>query len=218
MGVQWLETISDKLTRAFELFNNGKLFEAEKLYNDCLHNLEESSNEYETALHGLGFVKASQKEYNEARKIYIELRQIAQANLNTQDEHIAIHQLAMVERMAENYIKAQELFHEELKILKDRKPDFQLGFAANFYEQGFIMLKRNRLEEAEELMKKSLGYSKLSGDPICLGCSYRGLGEVFMAKHKNAEAKQYFLESIQAFEEGSDEVAVNGVHSLINLI
>ena len=218
MEVVWLETFKDKLTRAFELFDNGKLFEAEELYNECLQNLEKTSDEYKTALHGLGFVKASQEEFNKARKIYIELRKIEQSNINAQDEHIAIHQLGMVERMAENYNKAQELFEEELKLLRDLKPDFQVGFAANYYEQGFILLKRNILEKAEKLMMQSLQYSKQSGDPICLGCSLRGLGEIFMAKCENEKAKTYFLKSIKAFKEGNDEVAVNGVNSLINQI
>ncbi len=53
-----------------------------------------------TALYGLGFVKASQGEFNKARKVYIELRQIEKSNINTQNEHIALHQLGMVERRA----------------------------------------------------------------------------------------------------------------------
>lgn len=218
MEVVWLEIFHDKLTRAFDLFDNGKLFEAEELYNECLRNFEKTSDEYKTALHGLGFVKASQEEYNQARKIYIELRKIEQSNINAQGEHVAIHQLGMVERMSKNYKKAQELFEEELKLLMDFKPDFQVGFAANYYEQGFILLKRNILEKAEELMMQSLQYSKRSGDPICMGCSLRGLGEVFMAKRENEKAMTYFLKSIKAFKEGNDEVAVNGVNLLINQI
>ena len=90
--------------------------------------------------------------------------------------------------------------------------------AVDMYEQGVIMLKRNRLDDAEELMTRSLKYSKQSGDPICLGCSYRGLGEVSMAKRKNEKAKHYFSKSIQAFKEGCDKVAINDVYSLLNLI
>lgn len=207
-----LETINEKLSRAFDLFDKGKLFEAEKLYNECLQNLEKTSDEYKTALHGLGYAKTYQKEFNKARKIYNELRQI------DQDKHIAIHQLGMVERIAENYNKALELFDEELKLLRDSKPDYQVGFAANFYEQGIILLKRNTLNEAEELMTRSLHYSKLSGDQICLGCSYRGLGEINMAKSENEKAKNYFLNSIEAFKEGNDQAAVNEVISLFNKI
>ncbi|WOV83658.1 tetratricopeptide repeat protein [Sporosarcina jeotgali] len=210
-----METIRIKLTRAFELFDEGRLLEAEALYKDCLQSLEKSSAKYKTALHGLGFVHASQKEYNKARKVYKELREIARENSDIQEEHIAIHQLGMVERMAGNFIEAQALFDEELKLLEDCKPDFHLGFAANFYEQGFIMLKRHRLEEAEALMTSSLENSKLSEDAICLGCAYRGLGEVFLAKHKNEEAKLYFLKSKKAFEKGNDEAGVNDVCSLL---
>ncbi|MFS0688790.1 tetratricopeptide repeat protein [Sporosarcina sp. 179-K 8C2 HS] len=213
-----METIEDKLTRAFELFNIGKLFEAEEIYNECLNIVERTSEEYISVLHGLGFVKAHQKEFNEARNIYLELKQIAQFNRDTQGEHIAIHQLGMVERMAENYTKAQDLFEEELSLLRERKPAFLVGFAANHYELGLIMLKQNMLEKAEKLMMQSLQYSKQSGDPICLGCSLRGLGEIFMASRENEKAMFYFVQSIKAFEEVNDEVAINQINSLLEQI
>src|SRR5699024_9483112 len=170
---------------------------------------DNKSDQYKTALNGLGFVYAHKKEFEKARKIYLELRTIAQSNLNVQDEHIAIHQLGMVERMAENYSKAQELFDEEQKILKQSLPNFYMGFAANYYEQGYILLKKNFLEKAEEIMKKSLEYSRRSGDPISLGCSLRGLGEIFVAKCEIGKAKTCFKQSIEAFDEGKDETAVN---------
>lgn len=211
-----METIDKKLTRAFELFNNGKLLEAEKLYGECLKSPDITPDEYINALHGLGFVKSHQKDFNQARQIYLELREITLANRNFQDEHIAIHQMGMVERMAENYSKAQELFEEELRLLKNSKPDFQVAFAANYYEQGLIMLKRNCLEKAEELMMHSLHYAEQSDDQICLGCSLRGLGKVFAAKDEKQRAKNYYLMSLKAFKEANDESAINGIKSLIN--
>src|SRR5699024_4974031 len=104
------------------------------------------------------------------------------------------------------------------KILKQSLPDFYMGFAANYYEQGYILLKKNFLEKDEEIMKKSLEYSRRSGDQISMGCYLQGLGEIFVAKCEIGKAKACFKQSIEAFDEGKHETAVNEVKSLIDNI
>lgn len=212
------ESIDDKLNGAFELFENNQLIEAEGIYQECLSLIDTRSNKYEAALHWLGYVKSELKKFDEARSIYDELRGIAKSNLNFQDELIAIHQLGMVERMAENYDKAQELFNEELELLRIRHPNWHIGFAANYYEQGYILLKKNKLFEAENLMNESLRYAELSNDQIALGCSQRGLGEINKAKGEIEKAKSYFEQSIVAFKEGEDLVGVTEVNRMLDEI
>ncbi|WP_262173645.1 tetratricopeptide repeat protein [Saccharococcus sp. Marseille-Q5394] len=212
------ESIDDKLSGAFELFENNQLIEAEGIYQDCLSLMDIRSTKYEAALHWLGYVKSELKKFDEARSIYDELRGIAKSSLNYQDELIAIHQLGMVERMAENYDKAQELFNEELTLLSSSNPNWHLGFAANYYEQGYILLKKNNLFEAEKLMYQSLQYAEQSNDQIALGCSLRGLGEINKAKGEIGKAKRYFEQSILAFIEGENLVGVTEVNGMLDEI
>lgn len=209
------ESIDDQLNQAFELFENNKLLEAEKIYQECLKLIDTRSTNYVPTLHWLGFVKSELKKFDEARSIYLELREIAKSSLNLQDELIAIHQLGMVERMAENYDEAQEIFDQELALLRSSHPNWHVGFAANYYEQGYILLKKNNLPEAENLMNKSLRYAEQSNDQIALGCSLRGLGEINKAKGEIEKAVTYFQESIVAFKEANDIMAVNEVNRML---
>lgn len=212
------ETIEERLSLAFELFESDQLAEAEAIYDECLTILDENSEKYIGALHWLGYVKSGLEKFSEARLIYRKLKEKAKSKLNVQDELIAIHQLGMVERMAENYDEAQKLFDDELNLLKEKKPDFHVGFAANYYERGYILLKKGMLAEAEDLMVQSLHYSEQSNDLIALGCSLRGLGEIFSAKGDLEMAKGYFEQSIQAFKKGDSSVAVREVINLIDKI
>lgn len=210
------ESIDDKLNHAFELFENNQLIEAEGIYQECLSLMDTKSTKYEAALHWLGFVKSELKKFDEARSIYFELRKIAETNSNLQDELITIHQLGMVERMAENYDDAQKLFKEELELLQSSHPNWHVGFAANYYEQGYILLKKNNLFEAEKLMYQSLRYAEQSNDETALGCSLRGLGEIHKAKGEIGKAKRYFEQSIVAFKEGKNLVGVTEVTRMLD--
>lgn len=212
------KSIDDKLSQAFELFENNKLIEAEEIYQECLNVMDTSSTKYEAALHWLGYVKSELEKFDAARSIYCELREIAKSSLNLQDELIAIHQLGMVERMAENYDKAKELFDQELTLLRSSNLNWCVGFAANYYEQGYILLKKNNLLDAEKLMRESLRYAEQSSDQIALGCSLRGLGEINKAKGETEKAESYFEQSILSFKEGDAIAAVIEVNKMLGEI
>lgn len=62
-------------------------------------------------------------------------------------------------------------------------------------------------------MEKSLKYAKLSKDKICLGCSYRGLGEIYKAQGKNGN--EYFHLAITAFREANDQMAIKEIKTLM---
>lgn len=211
-----MKNINTQLAKAFDLFDQGRIEEAEKIYVKCLQSLEENSDTYVTALHGLGYIKARQAQHADARQIYSKIRQITLDNGNIENEHIAVHQLGMVERMAKNYEKALELFSEEFKLLNREKPDFSAGYAANYYEKGMILLELGETDRAEDSLLESLVYSKQSDDLISLGCSFRGLGELYQVKQMEKEAKSYFLEAIKAFEKASDKEAVKEVNLLMD--
>jgi tetratricopeptide (TPR) repeat protein len=213
-----MNMLKRKISYAFELFDKGELLKSETIYIECLNEISDRiSIEYKQILHGLGYVKCQMKKFDEARSIYNELRNLANKDDDITEESIAIHQLGMVERMAGKYNEALHLFELELSLLENHSLLSDLSLAANYYEQGYIQLMKKELVSAEEFMKKSLDHAKLSGDTICLGCSFRGLGEIYKAKSDIKSAVNNFNLAIIAFRNGNDLEAVKEVEDLINL-
>lgn len=64
-------------------------------------------------------------------------------------------------------------------------------------------------------MKESLHFAYLSQDMICLGCSCRGLGEIFKSKGEQMKAKSYFIDSIEAFKKVNETKAIDEVKRMM---
>ncbi|MEK5174335.1 tetratricopeptide repeat protein [Heyndrickxia sp. FSL W8-0496] len=138
-----MNKMNEKINQAFTYFDNGELDKAEQIYRECLREVQDKkSQEYRNILHGLGYVKSHNNDFDGARKIYMELIEIAQSTLNKKFEAIALHQLGMVERLAKNFNEALLLFQNEQQMLEKYFPDFFVGMSANFYEQGMIFLNK----------------------------------------------------------------------------
>lgn len=76
-------------------------------------------------------------------------------------------------------------------------------------------MKMNELSDAKEMMKCSLKHAIASNDGICIGCGYRGMGEIMRACGEEKEACGYFEYAIQAFEKAGDIIAVEEVRAMI---
>ena len=208
--------LKDQINQAFELFDKGYLVEAEELYHDCLSQISEvSSDQYMNILHGLGYVKVALSKFDEARSHYKDLIKIAVSKGDSMNHSIAVHQLGMVERSAANYDEALEVFQLEAELLKKYNNESPLNWSANFYERGFVNLKMGNINKAEQLMCESLQHAKESEDDICIGCSYRGYGEVFQNKNDEALAEKYFKNAIAAFKRAEDYIAIEEVNELL---
>ena len=211
-----MELLEEKLNEAFALFDQGRLNEAEHLYNECLNVVEDrDADEYAQILHGLGYVKAAQKNYDAARERYSELIDLAITNGQEMDHCVAVHQLGMVERMASCYEKAEQMFQLEAKLLKEYGIASVLSWSTNYYEQGYVALMQNKMELAEKFMKESLNFAKESADDVCLGCAYRGLGEFYVANNQETLAKESFQNSLEAFERANAVMAIQEIKELL---
>lgn len=211
-----MSLISEKLDEAFNLFDQGKLQEAEELYEVCIQQLGPTiSDDYVQALHGLGYVKASLAKYDEARNLYKKLMKIAQSNNEAMDHCMAVHQLGMVERMAANYEEGHNLFRLEAELLHNFNLESPLTLATNFYEQGYLAFLKKELVIAKVIMEKSLQNAIDSEEHICIGCAYRGLGEIYRASGEELRAKEYFEQAKEAFELANDMMAIKELQQLL---
>ena len=203
------------LEKAWKLFDEGKFSEAEALYLECFGNIDASDREnYNAALMGLIYVECFLGKYEAARKYGKILVEEAGSE---EERHTAIHQNGMIERMAGNYAGAMELFIEEEKIIRGAFPEEFMLLAANLYEQGYVNLLMKNYDRAEAIMKISLENAMRSQDDMCIGCAYRGMGEILKATERAEEAMEYFRKATTAFRNAGDMTAVEEIESLMRL-
>ena len=98
-----------------------------------------------------------------------------------------------------NFHKALKLIEDEEEIIEEHFPNDNLKKAVNNYEQGYLRLKLNNLDEALTFMNLSLEQSLETDDVISQACSYRGLGEIYLALEDNGIIQQTFQTSYRTF-------------------
>lgn len=208
--------ITEQLQSAWKLFDSGDIVGAEALYLQCLSNSDTLDSDTLSSIYmGLIYTECFLGRFQEARK-YTSL--LLQESRNDEDLHIALHQSGMVERMAGNYEGAMTLFQQELTFIQEAFPKEDVLFAANLYEQGILCMNMDDSAKAQELMNRSLTYALASRDPMCLGCSYRGLGEILHKSGQISQADACFLNAISAFQSAGDPIAVQEVEKLRSMM
>lgn len=204
---------SNALAKAWEMFDTGNYLAAETLYLQCLDLISSSdTGSLAIVLNGLIYTEAFLKKYDEAQKYGSMLLDQAR---NVDERHIAVHQLGMVARMAGNYEKAIALFSEEEALIHSAFPDDPLRISANLYEQGYVALKLTQYDKAEKSMLMSLDCAIKAKDHVCMGCAYRGMGEIMTAIGQAEKAFDYFENAIAAFTSAEDWIAVDEILAII---
>ena len=199
----------NRIATAWAAFENEDFTRAE-------HEFRKARLEPNTAIqarHGLVYVFARTGRFDDARSECDLLRLEAQSQSDLESEYVALHQLGMVERMAEQYQTALNIFMQEAKLLaKLENPP--LAVSANAYEQGIIYGKLEQFVEARQWLGVALEQAQLSGDPIAEACAYRSLGE--MAANPTMK-KAMLLQSKAAFERGNDALGAAEIDDLLGL-
>ena len=205
--------MEEKLAKAWQLFDRGEYSVSEAIYLECLNQTSETDYEnYSAILMGIIYTKSFTGKYDEARAYACRLLNIAP---NEEEKHIALHQAGMVERMAENYDEALELFLQEAEIIHTAFPEDDLRIATNLYEQAYAHMKMGDTDNAKQIMNLSLQHAEKSGDAMCIGCAYRGLGEIMSDCGNIEQANKYYKQAIEAFELTGDMIAVDEVKTML---
>ena len=205
--------MQEKLEKAWQLFDIGDYAASEEIYLECLKKTGEDDYEnYASVLMGMIYTQSYMEKYDEARKYANHLIEIAP---NDEEKHIALHQAGMVERMAGIYDDALKFFQLEAEIIDVAFSEDDMRIATNLYEQAYVNMKKGVLDKAEEVMNLSLQHAKKSEDAMCIGCAYRGLGEIMDMCGKQTQARNYFEQAIAAFELTGDSIAVDEVKVML---
>ena len=201
-----------KIDTAWDLFLEGKTSEAKKLVEQDFSI--DTCTDF-SLLNLMGYLLLAEKDYASCTRIFEKYILLAQQNEDKEHEHIGLHQLAMIYRDQGDF-QALKLIEDEEKIIEEHFPNDNLKKAINNYEQGYLRLKLNNLDEALTFMNLSLEQSLETDDVISQACSYRGLGEIYLALEDKGLANTHFKRAIELFESVGEFEGIKEIEELIN--
>ena len=211
-----MDKLKEKLAAAFIQLEKANSVQAENLYRECIEESRGGNPDlFKSALLGLGNVKSTQGNFEEAQIIYQKL--IEAASLENEWGYIAaaLHQLGVLERLSGNLKTAKDHLHHEYEILEKQLTSSNAAFAANYYENGLISLNEGKLKAAKKKMQTSLDYALKSGEPVSIGYSFRGKGAVLQAIGRTDEAMSSFDSAKKAFGQAENRPAIQKLDEMI---
>lgn len=159
----------------------------------------------------LGYLYAHTGRHDEARTVFQTLRD---AHRNDPWEHIAVHQLARVERLAGQHDAALALLAEEqalVQALDDRAHEL----AVNALERARTLRALGRLEDARTALDDCERHAG-PDDPETLARAERERGELSRAGGHVQAARLHFERALVAYREAEDEVGAREVEALLS--
>ena len=201
-----------KIDTAWDLFLEGKTSEAKKLVEQDFSI--DTCTDF-SLLNLMGYLLLAEKDYASCTHIFEKYILLAQQNEDKENEHIGLHQLAMIYREQGDFHKALKLIEDEEKIVEEYFPNDNLKKAVNNYEQGYVRFKLNNLDEALTFMNLSLEQSLRTDDVISQACSYRGLGEIYLAFGDTQLANMLFEKAIEIFKSVDESEGIKEIEKLM---
>ena len=201
-----------KMDTAWDLFLEEKTSEAKKLVEQDFSI--DTCTDF-SLLNLMGYLMLVEKDYASCTHIFEKYILLAQQKEDKEYEHIGLHQLAMVYRDQGDFHKALKLIEDEEKIIKKYFSSDNLKKAVNNYEQGYVRLKLNHIDEAFKFMVLSLEQSLRTDDVISQACSYRGLGEIYLAFGDTQLANMHFEKAIELFESVNESEGIKEIEKLM---
>lgn len=155
----------------------------------------------------LGYLFAQTGRHDEARGIFQSLRD---AHRNDPWEHIPLHQLARVERLAGEHETALTLLAEEFALV-DALDDHSHELAVNAVQRAVCLRALGRLDEARAALDDSERHA--TDDPETLGRAQRERGELSLSAGHIPTARLHFERAIAAFREAEDDFEVKATEN-----
>ena len=157
---------------------------------------------------GLGYVLAASGRYGEARRLYTRRRADAAGNLAR--EHVFLHQLGMVERMAGELRAALRCFQQEATLIT-ALGEPPLAVCTNAYELGTVWQELGEPQRARTHFEQALSAGRACGDFTALGCAERGLGDWHAAHSEQTVAVLHWRAALNAFLTAGDEIGAQEI-------
>lgn len=159
----------------------------------------------------LGYIYAHTGRCGEARRVFGELRE---QHRGDDWEHIAVHQLGRVERLAGQPEAALKFFEEERALIRAQGEEAH-KLAVNALETAQCFLKLGRLADARRELDLSVEAARTHDDPETLGRAERALADLSLSEGHPQAARLHYERALVAFRESEDEFAVRETEALL---
>ena len=198
----------EQLQKAWQALFDGQY----QLAKQLVYQIEQDN--YST-LNLKAYIALEEKDFALARQFLKDYYAQAVSEKNLEEQHIGLHQLAMVEREEEHFQKAYDLIMTEATIITEHFPDDVLKKSVNLYEQGYLQFKLGNIHLAEELLQETLNLVLQIDDLVNHACAYRALAEVMLAKRDIKRAKLHAQKALACFEKAGDGVGATELKGLM---
>lgn len=158
----------------------------------------------------LGYLYAHTGRHDGAREVFQTLRD---AHRNDPWEHIPVHQLARVARLAGDHGRALALLDEE-QALVGALDDHAHELAVNALERARNLRALGRLDEARAALDACERHAG-PDDPETLARAERERGELSLLEGHGQVARLHFERAVLAYREAEDEVGAREVEARI---
>ncbi|MGT2828656.1 hypothetical protein AB6M97_06565 [Streptococcus hillyeri] len=190
-------TDMDKTALFFEALDDNRLEEAEallaKLYDD-LDKTDYSGQFW--ANNNRIYLSVKKAQLQEARQTGQDNVRLAEKLGDLEMKHIALHQLAYVEREAKDYPKALDYIVQEQALIAQLDlddSDWKQAESIAGYEDAYLHFLMGDKTTAEAKMRMALNLALQTDDEVAKACAYRGLGEITQELSYFQKAKDLFL-------------------------
>lgn len=198
----------EQLQKAWQALFDGQY----QLAKQLVYQIEQDN--YST-LNLKAYIALEEKDFALAHQFLKDYYAQAVSEKNLEEQHIGLHQLAMVEREEEHFQKAYDLIMTEATIITEHFPDDVLKKSVNLYEQGYLQFKLENIHLAEELLQETLNLALQTDDLVNHACAYRALAEVMLAKRDIKRAKLHAQKALACFEKAGDGVGATELKGLM---
>lgn len=187
----------DRTALFFEALESNQLTEAEQLLTQLYDSLDKEDVIGQFwANNNRIYLSVKKAQLQEARQSGRRNVRLAEKLGELEMKHIALHQLAYVEREAKDYPKALDYIVQEQALIaqldlddSDRK---QADSVAG-YEDAYLHFLMGDKTTAEAKMRTALDLALQTDDEVAKACAYRGLGEITKELSYFQKAKDLFL-------------------------
>ncbi|XP_075084643.1 uncharacterized protein LOC107777859 isoform X2 [Nicotiana tabacum] len=187
-----------------DLFLQGKLEEAEKLFLSALQEAKEGFGDRDphvaSAYNNLAELYRVKKAFNKAEPMYLEAIIILEESFGQDDVRVgaALHNLGQFYLMQRKLEQARGVYEIKRRVLGEAHPDY----ADTMYHLGTVLYLQGKYKDSEALVRDSIRILEDGGQGESMICTkrLRQLAEIYIKSDRNEEAENVLRKILHIME------------------